>query len=69
MLIKKEKAWFSLLCGYQPKINTLIFLLILLKTYFKALYAMRFVISKKAPQAEPFYMPALITLFSLQPQL
>ncbi|WP_281074153.1 hypothetical protein [Klebsiella quasivariicola] len=23
---KKEKAWFFLLCGYQPKINKLIFL-------------------------------------------
>ncbi|MBY5257075.1 hypothetical protein FP364_19615 [Citrobacter amalonaticus] len=25
-LIKKEKTWFFLLCGYQPKINELIFL-------------------------------------------
>ncbi|MGP3065323.1 hypothetical protein, partial [Serratia ureilytica] len=25
-LIKEEKAWFFLLCGYQPKINELIFL-------------------------------------------
>ncbi len=24
-LTKQEKAWFFLLCGYQPKINTLIF--------------------------------------------
>ncbi|AWF44361.1 hypothetical protein H238_2306 [Klebsiella pneumoniae UHKPC179] len=26
MLAKKEKACFFLLCGYQPKINKLIFL-------------------------------------------
>ncbi|WP_330984062.1 MULTISPECIES: hypothetical protein [Enterobacterales] len=26
MLTKKEKAWFFLLCGEQPKINELIFL-------------------------------------------
>jgi hypothetical protein len=26
LLAKKEKAWFFLLCGYQPKINKLIFL-------------------------------------------
>jgi len=26
VLTKKEKAWFFLLCGYQPKINELIFL-------------------------------------------
>jgi hypothetical protein len=25
LLTKKEKAWFFLLCGYQPKINKLIF--------------------------------------------
>ncbi|WP_106495436.1 hypothetical protein, partial [Escherichia coli] len=25
-LTKEEKAWFFLLCGYQPKINELIFL-------------------------------------------
>jgi len=27
LLKKKEKAWFFLLCGYQPKINPLIFLI------------------------------------------
>ncbi|NIY47831.1 hypothetical protein E2L00_09885 [Cedecea colo] len=27
LLTKKEKAWFFLLCGYQPKINPLIFLI------------------------------------------
>ncbi|WP_330984462.1 MULTISPECIES: hypothetical protein [Enterobacterales] len=26
LLTKKEKAWFFLLCGEQPKINKLIFL-------------------------------------------
>ncbi|EGT4252806.1 hypothetical protein D8W73_01735 [Citrobacter amalonaticus] len=26
LLTKKEKTWFFLLCGYQPKINQLIFL-------------------------------------------
>jgi len=26
LLTKKEKTWFFLLCGYQPKINKLIFL-------------------------------------------
>jgi len=26
LLTKKEKTWFFLLCGYQPKINELIFL-------------------------------------------
>ncbi|NIF31146.1 hypothetical protein F3J29_03185 [Enterobacter sp. Cy-643] len=26
MLTKREKAWFFPLCGYQPKINELIFL-------------------------------------------
>jgi len=26
LLTKKEKAWFFFLCGYQPKINGLIFL-------------------------------------------
>ncbi|NIY46762.1 hypothetical protein E2L00_04300 [Cedecea colo] len=29
LLIKKEKAWFFLLCGSLPKINLLILLLIL----------------------------------------
>ncbi len=28
LLTKKEKTWFFLLCGYQPKINKLIFLVI-----------------------------------------
>jgi len=30
LLTKKEKAWFFLLCGHQPKINKLIFLVIYL---------------------------------------
>ncbi|RNT27598.1 hypothetical protein B9037_016835 [Klebsiella aerogenes] len=30
LLTKKEKAWFFLLCGYQPKTNKLIFLVICL---------------------------------------
>ncbi|WP_075205625.1 hypothetical protein, partial [Klebsiella aerogenes] len=30
LLTKKEKAWFFLLCGYQSKINELIFLVICL---------------------------------------
>jgi len=28
LLTKKEKAWFFLLCDYQPKINGLIFLVL-----------------------------------------
>ncbi|NIY49593.1 hypothetical protein E2L00_19295 [Cedecea colo] len=32
LLTKKEKAWFSLLCGQQPKINELIFLVHYLMT-------------------------------------
>jgi len=27
LLTEKEKAWFFLLCNYQPKINKLIFLI------------------------------------------
>jgi hypothetical protein len=29
LLTRKEKAWFFLSCGYLPKINEMIFLLIL----------------------------------------
>jgi len=32
LLTKKEKAWFFLLCGEQPKINELIFQFIFLVT-------------------------------------
>jgi hypothetical protein len=47
LLTKQEKAWFFLLCGDQPKINKLIFLIFFINLYL--LWAgMRFVISLKA---------------------
>ena len=36
LLTKKEKAWFFLLCYYQPKINKLIFLVFMQKPYDKS---------------------------------
>ncbi|NIF30585.1 hypothetical protein F3J29_00310 [Enterobacter sp. Cy-643] len=39
MLTKREKAWFFPLCGYQPKINELIFRFVFLTTHCRILSA------------------------------
>ncbi|WP_330983076.1 MULTISPECIES: hypothetical protein [Enterobacterales] len=38
VLTKKEKAWFFLLCGEQPKINELIFLIVCFATHDKTVF-------------------------------
>ncbi len=38
LLTKKEKAWFFLLCGEQPKINELIFLIFCSATHDKTVF-------------------------------
>ncbi|MCS6037480.1 hypothetical protein LNQ52_21770 [Klebsiella pneumoniae subsp. pneumoniae] len=45
MLTSKEKAWFFLTGGYQPKINKLIFLVIFLVQSAKYNDCMRFVMN------------------------
>jgi uncharacterized membrane protein len=50
LLTKQEKAWFFLLCGDQPKINKLIFLILFISLY-SLWVRMRFVISLRPAMA------------------
>jgi hypothetical protein len=49
LLTEKEKAWFFLLRGEQPKINKMIFQLITAAVYSGTWQAMRFVICPGFP--------------------
>ncbi|RZA57472.1 hypothetical protein EVY46_04825 [Serratia marcescens] len=55
MLTKEEKTWFFLLCGYQSKINKLIFLVLLDIAFFTLGNIIRFIIYFKGAVRRPGY--------------
>ncbi|PXZ96396.1 hypothetical protein DMW62_16035 [Serratia marcescens] len=55
LLTKKEKAWFFLLCGYQSKINKLIFLVFLDIAFCQLGNVIRFMIDFKGAARRPCY--------------
>jgi hypothetical protein len=63
LLTKKEKAWFFLLCDYQPKINKLIFLVFLTNALYQIGVGLRFS-SVMVPRPRGISMARSIPAFS-----
>ncbi len=63
LLTKEEKTWFFLLCGYQSKINKLIFLVFLDIAFYKLGNVIRFIIDFKGAARRPCYFRETTWLF------